>query len=148
MAEPLLGRERNLGKIRVFIVDDSVLIRRILTVSLGEDPALEVVGHAVNGKVCLPKILDLKPDVVLMDVEMPEMDGVQAVKSLRASGYKSPILMFSTITKLASEATLDALSAGANGYVNKPNQGQNAEQAVQEIRANLIPKIKSVAAKR
>lgn len=135
-----------MAKIRVFIVDDSVLIRRILTISLGEDAELEVVGFAVNGKAALPKIADLKPDVVVMDVEMPEMDGVQAVKALRASGFKAPILMFSTVTKLASEATLDALQAGATGYVNKPNQGQNAEQAVQEIRANLIPKIKSAFA--
>lgn len=135
-----------MAKLRVFIVDDSVLIRRLLTVSLGEDPTLEVVGHAVNGKLALPKIADLRPDVVIMDVEMPEMNGVEAVKALRASGFKAPIIMFSTVTSLASEATLAALSAGASGYVNKPNQGQNAEQAVQEIKANLIPKIKAVVA--
>lgn len=135
-----------MGKTRVFIVDDSVLIRRILTVSLGEDPALEVVGFAVNGKLALPKIADLKPDVVVMDVEMPEMDGVEAVKALRGSGFKAPIIMFSTVTKLASSATLDALSAGASGYVNKPNQGQNAEEAVREIKSTLIPKIKQLAA--
>lgn len=137
-----------MAKIRVFITDDSVLIRRILTLSLSEDPELEVVGYAVNGKACLPKIADLKPDVVIMDVEMPEMTGVQAVKELRKSGFKSPIIMFSTVTSLASEATLDALAAGASGYVNKPNQGQNAEQAVQEIRASLIPKIKSLFAQK
>lgn len=135
-----------MSKIRVFIVDDSVLIRRLLTMSLTEDPALDVIGFAVNGKLAVPKILDLRPDVVVMDVEMPEMTGVEAVKEVRKSGYKQPILMFSTVTKLASEATLDALSAGASGYVNKPNQGQNATEAVKEIREQLIPKIKAVFA--
>lgn len=135
-----------MAKTRVFIVDDSVLIRRLLTMSLGEDESLEVIGFAVNGKLAVPKILDLKPDVVIMDVEMPEMNGVDAVKALRSANFKAPILMFSTITKLASNATLDALSAGANGYVNKPNQGQNAAEAVQEIRDKLIPKIKAALA--
>jgi two-component system, chemotaxis family, protein-glutamate methylesterase/glutaminase len=137
------------AKIRVFIVDDSALIRRFLTISLGEDPALEVVGFAVNGKLAVPKIQELSPDLVVMDVEMPEMTGVEAVRALRGAGFKAPILMFSTVTSLASEATLDALSAGATGYVNKPNQGQNAEEAVREIREKLIPKIKAAfAAKR
>ena len=135
-----------MAKTRAFIVDDSVLIRRLLTIALGEDATLEVVGAAPNGKVAVPKILDLKPDVVVMDVEMPEMNGVQAVKELRNAGFKPPIIMFSTVTGLASEATLDALSAGASGYVNKPNQGNNAEEALQEIRQKLIPKIKSVLA--
>ncbi|HEY6882229.1 MAG TPA: response regulator [Polyangiales bacterium] len=135
-----------MSKSKVFIVDDSVLIRRILTTSLAEDPAFEVIGYAVNGKACLPKIAEAKPDVVVMDVEMPEMTGPQAVRALRDSGFKQPIIMFSTVTSLASEATLEALAAGANGYVNKPNQGQNADEAVREVRGSLIPKLKSVLA--
>jgi two-component system chemotaxis response regulator CheB len=83
----------------------------------------------------------------VMDVEMPEMNGIDTVKALRKAGFSQPIIMFSTLTERGADTTLDALTHGATAYVHKPNQGQNAEEAVQEIRRSLIPKIKQLAAK-
>lgn len=131
--------------IKVFICDDSIMIRHLLTVGLGQDPELKLIGQAPNGKLGSMKIPEAQPDVVVMDVEMPEMSGIDAVKTLRKNGFSRPIIMFSTLTERGADATLDALTSGAQAYVHKPNQGQNAEEALQEIRRFLIPKIKELA---
>ena len=70
-------------KIRVLVVDDSVVIRRLVTDILTADPAIEVAGSAANGRIALEKIPQVNPDIVTLDVEMPEMDGLQALKLLR-----------------------------------------------------------------
>lgn len=133
--------------IRVFICDDSIMIRHLLTVSLAKDSALLLVGHAANGKVGLAKVLEIQPDVVVMDVEMPEMNGIDTVKALRKAGFSRPIVMFSTLTERGAGTTMDALSSGATSYVHKPNQGTTGDEAVQEIQRSLIPKIKELHAK-
>ncbi|MGZ4466034.1 MAG: response regulator, partial [Nocardioides sp.] len=107
-------------KIRVLVVDDSVVIRRMVSGILDEDPDIEVVGTAVNGRLALGKIEQLAPDLVTMDIEMPELDGIEAVRQVRASGNRVPIIMFSTLSERGATATLDALAAGATDYVPKP----------------------------
>ncbi|GBD22802.1 Chemotaxis response regulator protein-glutamate methylesterase [bacterium HR29] len=106
--------------IRVLIVDDSPFmrhaIRRILTAAGG----FEVVGTAVDGLDGLRQALALRPDVITMDVEMPRMDGVQAVRELMAS-LPTPVVMVSTLTRRGAEVTLEALEAGAVDYVTKPS---------------------------
>lgn len=132
--------------IKVFVCDDSILIRKLLTISLGEDREIQLVGTAANGKLGTLKIPEAQPDVVVMDVEMPEMNGIETVKALRKAVFQRPIIMFSTLTERGADTTLDALTSGATAYVHKPNQGQNATEAVEEIKRNLIPKIKELHA--
>lgn len=103
---------------RVLIVDDSTFYRRRLASFLEKDPSIEVVGHAINGLEAIEKAVELKPDVITMDVEMPVMDGISAVAQIM---QKSPtaILMFSSLTKVGAQVTLDALEAGAADFIPK-----------------------------
>jgi len=133
-------------KIRVLIVDDSVVIRRLLSDELGKDPDLEIVGTAASGKIALAKITQVNPDVVTMDIEMPEMDGLEAVTEIRKTHVKLPIIMFSTLSQRAAKETLEALSRGANDYVTKPANVGSASIAMQRVREELIPKIKGLCA--
>jgi two-component system chemotaxis response regulator CheB len=131
------------------VVDDSVVVRKIVTDVLSADPAIEVVGTAVNGKIALAKLDQLRPDLVTMDIEMPEMNGIDAVRGLRsgAGGAKYsrlPIIMFSTLTERGATATLDALSAGANDYVTKPANVGSVAQSMESVREQLVPKIKAL----
>ena len=133
-----------MSRIRVLIVDDSVVIRRLVSDVLSGDPALEVVGTAPNGKLALTKLAQLAPDLLTMDIEMPEMDGIAAVRAMRASGSRLPVIMFSTLTERGAAATLDALEAGASDYVTKPANVGSVAQSMDQVRAQLIPKIKAL----
>ncbi|PRY40262.1 two-component system chemotaxis response regulator CheB [Geodermatophilus tzadiensis] len=130
--------------IRVLVVDDSVVVRKIVTDVLSADPDIQVVGTAVNGKLALGKLEALKPDLVTMDIEMPEMNGIEAVRAIRAGRNRVPIVMFSTLTERGASATLDALSAGANDYVTKPANVGSVAQSMESVREQLIPKIKAL----
>ncbi len=133
-----------MDKIRVFIVDDSAVIRRLLSDLLKEDPQIEVVGMAGNGELALPKIHQLHPDLVTLDMEMPVMDGIETLKALRKTHPKLPIVMFSTLTERGSSATMDALSLGASDYVTKPANVGSVIEGMGRIREELIPKIKAL----
>lgn len=131
-------------KIRVLVVDDSVVVRRLVSDALTADTAIEVVGVAQNGSIAVTKAEALRPDLITMDIEMPVMNGIEAVTALRARGLKMPIVMFSTLTAHGASATLDALAAGATDYVTKPTNHGNMAQATQVIGAQLLPKIKGL----
>ncbi len=130
-------------KIRVLVVDDSTVIRRLLSDSLASDPNLEVAGVAANGKIALAKIPQLNPDVITLDMEMPEMDGITTLVEIRKLYPKLPVIMFSTLTQRGAEATLDALARGANDYVTKPANVGSVTAAMQNVRNELVPKIKA-----
>jgi two-component system chemotaxis response regulator CheB len=130
-------------KIRVLIVDDSTVIRRLVTDALAEDPVLEVVGSAPNGHIALAKIPQLNPDVVTLDIEMPELDGLATLARLRKTYPKLPVIMFSTLTQKGAVATINALSLGATDYVTKPANVGSVTAAIQKVRDDLIPKIKT-----
>ncbi|MFN3865837.1 MAG: chemotaxis-specific protein-glutamate methyltransferase CheB [Demequina sp.] len=130
--------------IKVLVVDDSVVVRRLVSEALSADAAIEVVGVAQNGSIALAKVASLAPDLITMDIEMPVMDGIEAVKELRARGVRTPIVMFSTLTSHGAAATLDALAAGATDYVTKPTKVANPAEAVAVITSQLVPTIKGL----
>ncbi len=105
-------------KVRVLVVDDSKFFRRRVTEILNASADLEVVGVAENGEQAIQKVLELKPDVVTMDIEMPIMDGISAVRRIMAQ-RPTPIVMFSSLTSEGAKATLDALDAGAADFLPK-----------------------------
>lgn len=130
-------------KIRVLVVDDSTVIRRLLTDALNADPGVEVAATAPNGRIALAKIPHINPDVITLDMEMPEMDGIATLIELRKKYPKLPVIMFSTLTQRGAEATLDALAKGANDYVTKPANVGSVTAALQNVRMELIPRIKA-----
>ena len=129
-------------KIRVLIVDDAVVVRRIVGDVLAGDPELEVAGAAANGRIALAKIPQVNPDIVTLDAEMPEMDGLETLAAIRKSYPRLPVIMFSTQTERGAAVTLDALALGANDYVTKPANVGSVAVAIQRIREQLIPKLK------
>jgi len=130
------------GKIRILVVDDSVVIRRFITHALSEDPAFEVVGFAANGILALQKVAELKPDVITLDIEMPEMDGLATIRKLREASCKAYVIMCSTLTSRGAASTIDALVFGANDYVTKPSNSGPMDAALKMLQDELIPKIK------
>ncbi len=137
-----------MSKIRVLIIDDAVVVRRIVSDVLAADPDLEVAGTAANGKIGLAKIPQINPDIITLDVEMPEMDGLQTLIEIRKLYPKLPVIMFSTLTERGASTTLDALSRGANDYVTKPSNVGSVAAAQQSLRDQLIPKIKGLCGKK
>lgn len=134
--------------ISVLVVDDSVVVRRLVTLALEETEGIEVVGVAANGQIALSKVDQLKPDVVTMDIEMPVMDGIATVRALRKAGHRMPVIMFSTLTERGAAATLDALAAGATDYVTKPSGHGSVGEAVTRVANDLVPRIVALAGHR
>lgn len=131
-------------KARVLVVDDAMLIRRMVSDVLAADPAIEVVGEAANGRIALQKIAQLSPDLVTLDVEMPEMNGLETLKAIRKTHPRLPVIMFSAVTERGAKDTLEALHYGASDYVTKPAGATGRETAQARIREDLVPKIKSL----
>ena len=131
-------------KIRVLVVDDSVVIRRLLTDILNEDPDIEVAGIAANGRIALSKLEQLNPDIVTLDIEMPDLDGLSTLPLLREKYPKLPVIMFSTLTTRGAVDTLEALSRGASDYVAKPANVGSVAASMQSVKDQLLPKIKAL----
>jgi two-component system, chemotaxis family, protein-glutamate methylesterase/glutaminase len=130
-------------KQRVFIVDDAVIMRKTLSDAILQDPALDVAGTAGNGRLALSKFPLLKPDIVVLDIEMPDFDGLETVRALRKINPHVPIILFSLMTERAAADTLEALTLGATDYVNKPSTS-DVTAALQVISTELIPKIRAL----
>lgn len=124
--------------IRVLIVDDSATARHILREILESDPRMNVVGLAADAYIARDMIVDLKPDVVCLDVEMPRMDGVTFLQKLMLH-YPMPVVMVSSLTRNSAKITLDALEAGAVDYVAKPHS--HIYDGKDEIKEELIHKV-------
>ncbi len=128
--------------IRVLLADDSATVRRLLTETLSNEPDLVVCHAARDGREAVTQFSLVQPDVVVLDVEMPVMDGIEAVIAIRRIDPKVPIIMFSSLTTKGGEATLDALTHGATDFVNKPARSGHLHDAIHHIRTNLIPMVK------
>jgi two-component system, chemotaxis family, protein-glutamate methylesterase/glutaminase len=130
--------------VRVLVVDDSIVLRRLVIDALSGDPQFEVVGIAQNGRVALDKIAALDPDAVVLDIEMPEMNGIEAVRALRSTHPRLPVVMLSTSTERGAAAARDALAAGASDVVTKPSNVGSILASQSALREQLIPKLKAL----
>ncbi len=126
--------------IKVMVVDDSAFMRHIISDMLKSDLEISVVGTASNGIDAVDKLQSLNPDVITMDIEMPDMDGLECLEQIMQI-YPRPIVMLSSLTYKGSRATIDALMKGALDFVQKPDSYKNIE----DIRNELLKKIKGVA---
>jgi two-component system chemotaxis response regulator CheB len=127
---------------RVLVVDDSIVMRRLVTLALETDPWLEVVGTAQNGKEALERLTKLSPDVVTMDIEMPEMNGIEALRRMRQLSPQIRVVVLSRHTERGASATLEALAVGADDYVTKVGAGKSVEDSTASLSAELAPKIR------
>ncbi len=135
-------------RIRVLIVDDSVVARMILQTVISEDPQLELVGSESNGQSALDKLGALRPDVMILDVEMPGLSGIETVAALRTRDARLPVIMFSSLTADGASVTIEALARGASDFVTKPSQTSSAMAGLAVIREQLLPKIKALGSTR
>ena len=133
-------------KVRVLIVDDSAVMRKIIASALQKEPSIEIAGFAANGLQAIEAIQTCNPDVVTLDIEMPEMDGLTALREIRKENKYLPIIMFSSLTHKGAQAAVMALTAGASDYVGKPvNTSGGIDDAFKVLESELIPKIIGLA---
>ena len=130
--------------IDILIVDDTVVVRRLLARMLDDEPDVTVVGTARNGEQGLQLIDAKSPSVVILDIEMPGMGGLETLSRIREAHGALPVIMFSTLTERGAGATMEALLRGATDYATKPTGTVNLQQSYDQIRRDLLPKIRAV----
>jgi two-component system, chemotaxis family, protein-glutamate methylesterase/glutaminase len=135
----MIGME-TVEKIKVLIVDDAVIVRKVFSQELLKDPAIEVVGTAADAFIAREKLTELKPDVMLLDIEMPQMDGLTFLEQLM-SNDPMPVIIVSSLAKEGGNVALRALELGAAEVIAKPGQAYS----VKDMSEQLIEKIKAVA---
>jgi two-component system, chemotaxis family, protein-glutamate methylesterase/glutaminase len=141
--KPLPGDE----PLKVLVVDDSLLYRKVLTDLLGEFPMVRVVGSAPNGRIALTRIPTLQPDLITLDVEMPEMDGLEVLKIIQDQGLEVGVIMCSTLTQRGSDTTIAALERGAFDFIAKP-EGASLEENRRILRSALAPLVQAFGRRR
>jgi two-component system, chemotaxis family, protein-glutamate methylesterase/glutaminase len=137
--------------IRVLIADDSVVYRSQIKVALTNLPGVEVVGVAANGKIAIDRLEQNPTDLLILDLEMPEMDGLQTLREIQNRGIKVKVLVFSSVSKRGAEITLEALRLGASDFIPKPGSsdfgesgdGARAIDPSTKIRNLIVPKIEA-----
>jgi two-component system chemotaxis response regulator CheB len=131
--------------VRVLVADDSVIFRRLLSDVLGSLPGVEVVGSAINGKIAVQKVRELRPDLLTLDIEMPEMDGLAVLDALRRDGEPEvEIMVVSALSRRGGDLTMRALEKGAFDFITKP-EAATPEQARNDLLQNLAPRIRAMA---
>src|SRR6202795_5139609 len=132
---------REMKKVRVLVVDDSALMRKLIPQMLEAAPSIEVVGTAMDGTFCLKKIEELNPDVITLDLQMPGMNGIDTLKEIMRRN-PLPVIVVSSHSVEGASITFKALGLGAFDFVTKP---QDATSHMAETAAELIAKIKAAA---
>jgi two-component system, chemotaxis family, protein-glutamate methylesterase/glutaminase len=133
-------------RIRVLVVDDSAVMRGVLRMVFDHSPEIEVAAAATNGEEGLADLERVHPDMVLLDIEMPGMNGLEALSAIRRRDRRVPVIMCSTLTSRGAQITLDALSRGATDYVTKPTAQSGVRQGVETLAKELIPKVLALCA--
>jgi two-component system chemotaxis response regulator CheB len=136
-----------LDTLRVLVVDDTIVYRKIVSDVLAEIPGVTVVGTANNGKIALSRILSLKPDLITLDVEMPEMNGLEVLELIRRDNIATEAVMLSNLTVKGGELTIKALELGAFDFIPKPQSGSMAENKT-AITNLLAPIVKTLQKKK
>lgn len=131
-----------MGALRVLIVDDSVVFRSQIKTALEKTPGIEIVGAASNGKIAIEKLSQAAVDLITLDLEMPEMNGLQTIQEIKKRGFNCKIIVFSSQTQRGADSALEALRSGANDVVAKP-VGEQASigGALDQIKSDLVPKV-------
>lgn len=129
---------------RVLVVDDSILFRKVMAEALTSLPDVEVVGQAQNGKLAVQKARELQPDLVTLDMEMPEMDGLAVLDALKTAGNMPFVIVVSSLTKQGGKLTLQALQKGAFDFITKPETA-NVEESRKTLLAELTPRLKALS---
>jgi len=127
--------------VRVLVVDDSVVVRKLLSEALVSNPQIHLAGTASSGSIALAKIPQLNPDVITLDIEMPGLNGIETLVEIRKHYPKLPVIMFSTLTEKGAAVTLEALSLGASDYMTKPTNSESLASAMERVRRELVAKI-------
>ncbi|MCA9188050.1 MAG: response regulator, partial [Planctomycetales bacterium] len=134
-------------KYRILHADDSSVVRKLLGEVFERSQKCEIAFSAKHGKEAVDNFRRIDPDVVVLDVEMPVMDGIEATTAIRAMSPQVPIIMCSSLTTRGGEATLDALARGATDYVAKPTGSGHLDDALKQLSDELVPKVLTWAAR-
>ncbi|MCX6596810.1 MAG: chemotaxis response regulator protein-glutamate methylesterase [Acidobacteria bacterium] len=132
---------------RVLVVDDTSLFRRIVTDALAGIPGVEVAGSASNGKLALSRLAALQPDLMTLDLEMPEMGGLEVLEAMKAASFTTQVLVLSSHTTRGGAMTIKALELGAFDFITKP-QGGTAEENLLQLRDRMMPILRSFERRR
>ena len=138
----LRGTRAAQGKIRVLVVDDSVVIRHLVMHALREEAGHRGGGRRAERRRRLARIPEVQPDVVTLDIEMPVMDGLTALRQIRKLHPRLRTIMFSTLTTRGASSTFEALALGADDYVAKASNAGSLDQSMASLRGELVPKIR------
>ncbi|MEM9563896.1 MAG: chemotaxis response regulator protein-glutamate methylesterase [Actinomycetota bacterium] len=133
------------GKIRVLVVDDATVVRGMLSKLINAEPDMELAGSAADGKAGIERAKELKPDVIVLDIDMPIMTGLEALPILRRELPETPVIIFSTLSQAGAAITLDALAAGAADYSTKPSKAGSSTAAADQVRNELLTKIRGLS---
>jgi two-component system chemotaxis response regulator CheB len=133
--------------LRILVADDSSVFRRAITEALAGIPDVQVVGSAPNGKIALQKVIDLKPDLLTLDMEMPEMDGLAVLDALKQAGSTTSVMVISAVTLRGGRLTMQALEKGAFDFLTKP-QGKDADESKAMMVRELAPRLRALAHRR
>jgi len=133
--------------LRVLVADDSALFRRAISDALSSIPDVDVLGTAQNGKLAVQKVIELKPDLLTLDIEMPEMDGLAVLDALKQAGSNTSVMVISALTLRGGRLTMQALDKGAFDFITKP-QGKSASESREMVVRELAPRLRALAHRR